>query len=443
MGSKKAPEAPDYEAAAIAQGANSRENTLQQTWANRPTQNTPWGQTAWTADQTIDPGTGQPVTHWVQNQTLNPQLQKALDQQLGLQGKRSDLAGSFMSRVEKDMQNPFDWEGINAQSPRGEAIDSSQYRTDPTGAVTYVQQQDLDTSAPQQLTTGRERIDPTGQDTQGLERTTKTANEANFVSERQRIENALFERMQPEHDRQTAQLQTQLANQGITPGSEAYKQEMQRVGDQQSRERFNALQQGGQEQQGLQSMMMGQQQQAFGQGQSSQAARNQALQQLFAQQQGAGQFGLGAQQQAFGQDMSSQQAQNAAKQAMYQQALSSGQFSNQALQQMFGQNAAANNQNYTQAMNSSQYANVLRQQAIAEESQRRNMSLNEMNALLTGQQVQSPNMPGFNTAQRSDTAELLKASGMTGQSQMDAFNANQQSSQALMSGVMGGATAMM
>ena len=48
------------------------------------------------------------------------------------------------------------------------------------------------------------------------------------------------------------------------------------------------MQQGGQEQQNLQNMLMGQQQQAFGQTQASQQARNQALQNLFGQQQGGG-----------------------------------------------------------------------------------------------------------------------------------------------------------
>jgi hypothetical protein len=330
------------------------------------------------------------------------------------------------------------------------------------------------------MTTGNERLDVTGQDTSGLASTTQNTNQANFSADRQRIENELFQRMQPEHDRQTAQLQTQLVNQGLTPGSDAYKQQMQTLGDQQSRERFNAVQQGGQEQQNLQSMLMGQQQQAFGQTEASQQARNAALQNLFGQQAQAGQYGLGAQQQAFGQteasqaarntalqnmfgqnvaaqqgqntaagaafqqDLAAQQARNAALQGQYQQGLSSGQFYNQSQQQMFGQMAAAAAQNYTQAMNSSQYQNQLRQQAIAEEAQRRNMSLNEMNALLTGQQVQSPNMPGFNSNARSDAPDLLGAAKLTGQSQMDQFNAQQQGMQGMMSGAMGlGSTAMM
>jgi hypothetical protein len=445
MGSKSGPPAPDYESAAREQAAASKDLTAQQNWANRPNQTTPWGSSSWGTEQAIDPGTGLPITKWTQTQSLDPKLQGALDQQLALQQGRSDLAGSFMGRVANDMgSQPFNWDKINAQTPMGRAINPNIFGTGTTGAQTGVQQQQFDTSAPQKTSTGREQISATGQDTSGLANTTQTTNEANFSADRRRIEDTLFQRMQPEHDRQSAALQAQLVNQGLTPGSEAYNQQLQQLGDQQARERFNAVQQGGQEQQGLQNMLMGQQQQAFGQTQAGQAAKNQALQQLFQQYQGVGQFGLGAGQQGFQQNLAAQQAQNAAKQAAFQQSLSSGQFRNQGMQQEFAQLLGANAQNFGQMMGASNYQNQLRQQAIAEEAQRRNMSLNEMNALLTGQQVQSPNMPGFNSASKADTPELLKAAGMTGQAQQDAANASAQGSQGMMSGLMGlGSTAMM
>ena len=46
MGSKSGPPAPDYGAAAQSRPRPAR-NTAQQTWANRPDQNTPWGSTKW------------------------------------------------------------------------------------------------------------------------------------------------------------------------------------------------------------------------------------------------------------------------------------------------------------------------------------------------------------------------------------------------------------
>jgi len=58
---------------------------------------------------------------------------------------------------------------------------------------------------------------------------------------------------------------------------------------------------------------------------------------------------------------------------------------------------------------------ALRQGAIAEQAQRRGMTLNELNALLTGQQVQSPQMPGVPQAQPAAPPNLLGAAQAQGQ----------------------------
>jgi hypothetical protein len=116
----------------------------------------------------------------------------------------------------------------------------------------------------------------------------------------------------------------------------------------------------------------------------------------------------------------------------YQQNLGAAQFQNQAL----GQASAldlANMQAGNQAMSqqyglNQQYANQqnqLRQQAIAEQMQRRGMSLNEMNALLSGQQVQMPNMPSFNTAGRAETPNITGAMQSGYDAQLGAYNADQ------------------
>ena len=103
--------------------------------------------------------------------------------------------------------------------------------------------------------------------------------------------------------------------------------------------------------------------------------------------------------------------------------VTSGQFQNQA-----------QNQQYNQALSAGQFGNQNRQQYIAEEAQRRNMPLNEMNALLSGQQVGMPSMPSFQTAGVGETPNLLGAAQMSYNSQMDAYNAQQ----AQGAGVMGG-----
>jgi hypothetical protein len=334
-GKGDAPAAPDYRGAAQEQAASSKEVTNIQNWANRPTQVTPWGTIDWKAEATTDPATGQAVTKWTQNYNTSPETKEALAAQMQMQTDRSKLAGSFMDRVEQEYANPFNWGGL---PDRGGNVQGSQF-------------QSLQGNAPQLQT--------------------ELQNQANGA-ERQRIEQALFERMAPQHERQQSALDAKLANQGITAGSEAYKRATQALGDQQSRERFNALEMGGQEMARLQ-----------------------------------------------------------------QQQLANAQFGNTALQnqQSLDQNRAGfNNQvaqnQFAQGMQQSQYQNTLRQQAIAEEAQRRGMSLNEMNALLTGQQVGMQQMPSFNAAQRSEPVQYMQAAQNQYQANLDASNlanANQNS----------------
>ena len=81
----------------------------------------------------------------------------------------------------------------------------------------------------------------------------------------------------------------------------------------------------------------------------------------------------------------------------------------QANQNRFNQALGANNQNFNQAMSSSNYANQIRQQQLTESMQKRGFSLNEINALLSGQQVNAPQMPNFNTAQAAQAAPIYTA----------------------------------
>lgn len=214
---------------------------------------------------------------------------------------------------------------------------------------------------------------------------------------RDTVANQLMERMQPQFDRQQGQLETQLANQGFERGSQAYKQALDDLQERQSRERFNALDMAGSEAQRLYGMQMGQRQQAFSEDQAGGNFANQASQQAFQQNMAANQFG------------------------------------NNALQTQQNMDAAYANQ-----------MNTLRQQAIAEQMQRRGMSLNEMNALLSGQQVSMPNMPSFNAAGISQTPQLMAAAQNQYGAAMDAFNAQQQQQAGLMGGLTSlASTAMM
>lgn len=324
-GKSSAPPPPDYTGAAQQQAQASKEITNMQTWANRPTQNTPWGGTSWSTQKSVDPATGQDVTQWTQNVNLRPDLQQALDSQIGMQNDRSQLAGDFMGRVRQEYSKPFDWGGL---PDRGQLNAPGQMQTG------------LGTNAP-----------PLPQFDSGY---------------RDQVANSLMTRMQPVHERQQSQLETQLANQGFNIGTEGYTRALSDLQGRQSAERYNALDTAGNEAQRLFNMGMGSRQQSMSE--------------------------LG--------------------------------FGNQAMGQQFGLNRQQ-----------ADYQNQLRQQAIAEQMQRRGMSLNEMNALLTGQQVGMPQMQQFNQAQRSETPDLMGAMGKTFDAQLGAVNANNAASANTMSGL--------
>ena len=106
------PDTPDYTGAAAQQGQASKEVTNMQTWANRPTLKTPWGSQTWTPSAQTDPATGQPVTGWEGNISLNPEQQAALDSQNRVTAGRSSTAEGLLGQVASATKEPFNWAGM-------------------------------------------------------------------------------------------------------------------------------------------------------------------------------------------------------------------------------------------------------------------------------------------------------------------------------------------
>ena len=208
---------------------------------------------------------------------------------------------------------------------------------------------------------------------------------------RDKIAQSLIERMAPMQQYQQSQLETQLSNQGFKQGSEAYKRALDQLAQRQSAERYNAFDVAGQE-----------------------AAR---------------QFGSALQ----------------GRQQGISEAMAQGNLQNQALGQAAGLDlsrmGAMNQAQAQQYALNQQYANMqnqLRQQAIAEQAQQRGMSLNEMNALLSGQQVQMPQFPSFALSSQAQTPDLLGAAQSQYKAALDAYNAKQ----GAMGGLFGGLTSL-
>jgi len=170
--------------------------------------------------------------------------------------------------------------------------------------------------------------------------------------------------------------------------------------------------------------------QDFESGLRAQGFNNEQIQQMFQNQMaGAGFDNQAAMQEAgFGNE--------AQRQQFLMQAQQRGMDVNEA-NQLFDQAMRAGSQGFGQDLQAANFATQLRQQQIAEEMQRRGFSLNEINAILTGQQVNMPNQPQFNAANRSETPQMLAAADMGFQAELDRSSLQQAGFNNLMSGVTG------
>jgi hypothetical protein len=189
---------------------------------------------------------------------------------------------------------------------------------------------------------------------------------------------AILSRIEPQLQRRRQALETQLANQGIPRGSEAYNEA---ITEQQQQEN-DAIQQAA-----LQGLQLDMSARAQGFGEQQAAAQ-------FANQAALGQFGMGttgvdvynrALQQNVGTALAQQQAQNVAQQQDFQQRVAAGEFGNAAQQALFGsglQSQAARNAAIAQNFGQAQSAQQMQNQAVA---QNQDAALRAYQALLSGQ----------------------------------------------------------
>jgi hypothetical protein len=283
---------------------------------------------------------------------------------------------------------------------------------------------------------------------------------------------AILSRLSPQLQGERQSLQTQLINQGLRPGGEAYNSAMaaqmqkendlllqaaaqgisldqaarqQAFNEQQSRAMFanqSALSGfgAGMEQAGLYNTGLGQNLQ---QSLATQAAQNQAQQQAFQQRLQAGEFGreaqlasFGTQQQAqqaanqaigqnFDQALAAQQAQNQAQQQAYQQALGTGQFNREALMAQFGMGQQAQElqnqaigQNYERQIAANQATNQALQQLFGQ-----GVNVQELQNAAAGQ--------NFQQQLAAQQANLARQAQQVGQSQEAAQFYNQAQAQAM------------
>ena len=171
-GKASPPPAPDYIGAAKETASGNLEAAKYATKANRINQTTPYGSLTYSQN---------PDETWNQVETLTPQAQQALDQQLTLNKKYGEVANIGFDKARSIFENP-----------------------------------ELDTSGVPQRA----------------------------INVGQTAQDAILSRLNPQLARQDEELRTRMANQGITLGSQAYGQEMNQQGQQANDLRLQAALQG-------------------------------------------------------------------------------------------------------------------------------------------------------------------------------------------------------
>lgn len=356
-------------------------------------------------------------------QTLTPDAQAALESQQRVQRALSGLGEKGIEVAREKLGMPFQYTGPEIQTGLGDVgtIGASPNLESygRAGAGVGVQGVNYGPFAGQY---GMARGGPRGPE---LQRSLETGGLAAMpVSAGMTAQQAIMGRLQPQLQQQREQLNTQLINQGLRPGTEAYntamQQQSQRENDllsQASLQGINldmaARQQGLAEQQALGGFANQAALQQFGAGQQATQAYNQAVQQNMAMGLSAAEAQNRASQQLYGQQMGVQQLANAALSQNQQTAL--------AQQQA---DLAAQNQRFNQALQAAQFGNVAAQQSLQQQLGLYNQPLNQITALMSGGQIQMPQFQGYQGANVS-AAPIFQAGQAQAQDAMARYNAEQ------------------
>jgi len=378
MGKPDPPQAPDPIRTASAATGTNVSTAVANAFLNNTNQVTPDGSLDYNATGSYswtDPTTGSTynIPRFTATQTLSPQGQAIKGQTDAARYNLAGMANSQSSRLGGLLGHEMDVSGAPA------AGDASSITGIPDAQTTF------DQGGPIQSQLG-----PAGD-------ITKTYGPAdNFSADRQRVEDALMARMNPQLGIEKSRVEQQLADQGIRYGSQAYNDAMDNYSRQANDARYGAISQAGGEQQRMNQMAA-----------QLAAFQNQAQQQGYEQNLGAGSFANQAQAQKF------------------QQGAAAGTFANAGLAQQVAQAQAG--------FNASQAA---RNSYMQEQYAQRNQPINEITALLSGGQVSQPNFVNTPGSQipTTDVAGLINNNFSQ---QMQGYQQQSQNYNALMGGILG------
>jgi hypothetical protein len=332
----------DASAAAEVEGQYGIDAARNAQYGDRVNQSNPLASNTWSNYQTIDPSTGEKVTAWRNDTTLDKTLQSTLDSEKASDLKLSQQAGNMSGAVGDAMGTPLDFDQFGkGQSGPAATTTNSQAAVGP------------------RQTNSQATVDPT---TGAGEFEWDSANRGRAEDDAYGRSTA---RLDPQFAKKRADLERQMAGRGLRAGDSAYDSSMQNF-DRGSNDAYEMARMG------ATSEGRSEDQQAYGQAKGAWDTNRNTEQQRFGQD-------LASNQQRFGQDLSSNQ-QN------FGQELS-------ASEQRFGQDLSSNQQNFDQGQKATDSANALRSQEIEEYLGKRNLPLQEQNALRksmnTGELVKS------------------------------------------------------
>jgi len=317
----KAPAAPDYAAAAVAQGDANKETAIANNAMNRLDEVTPQGTIKYTLREGADPNNPQ-VGDYLRTTTLSPEQQALYDSSQRINQSLLNTGESSLANVSKVMGTPLDTSGVRAYQG---APDAPQYQASP-GAVDYrasaAVRDGYTTSVqangfadPSMLgsygftgagnyganlpgTAGgaalgsyqkgpatRELTDLKAgpvNDVSGAVNSLQKVNTSGYTPEkvaeqfgqvqglnqvddasRRRVEEALLSRLEPQYQRDEQAMRTRLLNSGIEVGSQAYNDELDRLARAQNDARMQAVLAGGTEESRQANLNLSTQQQLY------------------------------------------------------------------------------------------------------------------------------------------------------------------------------------
>ncbi len=170
------------------------------------------------------------IPMWERITTLSPQEQAKYDRQNEVQINLLDLANSQSRRLQDTLASPLNLDGLPdaRNSVNGPQMEWNRNVETLSG--------DLGDTGSQLTNFG---------DVRGPQR---TVGPNDFSADRRRVEDALYQRLNPQLERDRAALETQLVNQGFTRGTEAYRNELDSSNRQANDARLGVIAAGGQEQ---------------------------------------------------------------------------------------------------------------------------------------------------------------------------------------------------